>query len=112
MLLGLNPFSLAVDDFRPDHVPGHILSNVVIGTVRLRQQRVRLQCQDKNALQLQQSEILCYHPDLIDTKRHQTGLGPASLPQQVLPELRMALTAKQHPYAAVETAARVVAGIL
>jgi hypothetical protein len=62
--MGLNPYSSAEDDFRPDHVPGHLLSNVVIGTVRLRQQRVRLECQEKNALQLKQSDILCYHPDL------------------------------------------------
>lgn len=64
MLLGLNPFSEAEDDFRPDHVPGHILSNVVVGTVRLRQQRVRLECQESNQLNLKQSDILCYHPDL------------------------------------------------
>jgi hypothetical protein len=66
VLLGKNPYTPGDDSpvTRPDHQPGYILSNVVVGTVRLRQQRVRLQCNPDNVLGLPQRDMLCYRPGL------------------------------------------------
>lgn len=96
VLLGLNPFSQAEDDFRPDHVPGHILSNVVVGTVRLRQQRVRLECQESNALDLQQANILCYHPDLRAYKEETDWAWPRFLATAGAASLQLGNVCKKH----------------
>lgn len=80
VLLGKDPYSADEPlQERPGRVNGTILNNVVVGTVRLRQQRVRLDCTRTNQLLLPNNAMLCYKPDIWGGRSTDDWAWPAFL---------------------------------
>lgn len=80
VLLGKDPYSQDEPlQRRPGHVNGTLLNNVVVGTVRLRQKRVRLECHRRSQIELPHTAMLCYAPDIWDGESKKNWSWPRFL---------------------------------